>query len=275
MEPIPPRIEDVPRISRGRWWIHLALITGYILLIAVLGAVRNKSTHPALTHTASGLLIVSGAEVLLFGIVFGLAWLASRATRDELLLRWRGAATPVLLGAGYSLALRIGVGAISALISAILLVTRVMTPDSLGDFALKNRPGVENLVDVDALRGNSAYFWLTITVVSFVVAGLREELWRSSFLAGLKALWPRPFGSRLGQSAAVVIAAVIFGLAHVSMGPLAMLMAGFLGLGLGFIMVFHRSIWPAVIAHGFFDATTMALIPWAVGMMKHLPAHSP
>jgi hypothetical protein len=32
-------------------------------------------------------------------------------------------------------------------------------------------------------------------------------------------------------------------------------------------MVLHRSIWPAVIAHGMFDATSMALLPWA---MDHL-----
>ena len=55
------------------------------------------------------------------------------------------------------------------------------------------------------------------------------------------------------------------------MGILAALLGGLLGLGLGLIMVFHRSIWPAVLAHGFFDATSMALIPWAMELMQHLP----
>jgi membrane protease YdiL (CAAX protease family) len=55
------------------------------------------------------------------------------------------------------------------------------------------------------------------------------------------------------------------------MGSVAAFMAGLLGLGLGLIMVLHRSIWPAVLAHGFFDATSMALIPWGIEMMKHLP----
>jgi membrane protease YdiL (CAAX protease family) len=67
----------------------------------------------------------------------------------------------------------------------------------------------------------------------------------------------------------VLIAAVIFGAAHVTMGILAMVFAGILGVGLGLIMVFHRSIWPAVLAHGFFDATSMALIPWATEYIKH------
>jgi membrane protease YdiL (CAAX protease family) len=148
-----------------------------------------------------------------------------------------------------------------------------MTTDSLQGFFAKNRPGIENTVGVAALRNNPAYFWLTITVVSFVVAGLREELWRSSFLAEMRALWPRQFGSTRGQVCAVFIAAIIFGLAHLSMGIVAALFGGLLGLGLGLIMVFHRSIWPAVLAHGFFDATSMALIPLAMELMQHLPKH--
>lgn len=226
-----------------------------------------------LSHTASGLLMVSAMELLVFGLVLGLACLASRATRDDLLLRWRGTVMPAVLGLAYSVGLRISVGVVGVLISVVLLATHVMTPAALENFATKNRPGVENLVDLAALRDDPAYFWLTVTVVSFVVAGLREELWRSSFLAALRALWPRQFGSTLGQICAVSIAAVIFGLAHVSMGPIAAVMAGLLGLGLGTIMVLHRSIWPAVIAHGFFDATSMALLPWAVDLMKQLPKH--
>jgi hypothetical protein len=66
-------------------------------------------------------------------------------------------------------------------------------------FFTKNRPGIENMVDVAALRENPAYLWLTLTVVSFAAGGLREELWRSSFLAGMRMLWPRQFGSMIGQ----------------------------------------------------------------------------
>lgn len=106
-----------------------------------------------------------------------------------------------------------------------------------------------------------------------MVAGLREELWRASFLAGLRTLWPRQFGSKVGQVCAVFIAAIVFGMAHLSMGILAALFAGVLGAGLGLIMVFHRSIWPAVLAHGFFDATSMALLPWAMELMQRLPKH--
>jgi membrane protease YdiL (CAAX protease family) len=273
MEAIPPRIDEPRPIRRGRWWIHLILITAYIFVVTVAGLTRNKSSQPALSRNVGGLLLTCTLELLCFGIVFGLAWLASRASRDDLLLRWRGNVVPVLLGAAYSVGLRIALGLVSALVAAGLLATRLMTTDSLQSFFVKNRPGIENTIDVASLRDNPAYFWLSLTLVSFVLAGLREELWRSSFLAGMRTLWPRQFGSTVGQVCAVFLAAVIFGLAHLSMGILAALMAGVLGLFLGLIMVFHRSIWPAVFAHGFFDATSMALIPWAMELIQRLPKH--
>jgi membrane protease YdiL (CAAX protease family) len=107
-----------------------------------------------------------------------------------------------------------------------------------------------------------------LTLVSFVVAGLREELWRVAFLAGVRGLWPALFSSRKGQLVAAVFAAVIFGLGHASQGPIAIALTGFLGLGLGAIMIFHKSIWPAVIAHGMFDATSLAFLPWALESIK-------
>jgi membrane protease YdiL (CAAX protease family) len=271
MESMPPPVPETKNVARWRWGVHLILITGYILVIAVLGLRRDVSKQPALSHTSGGLLVLCGWELLSFGVVFGLAWLASRASGNDLLLRWRGKGMPVLLGVGYSIGLRLAVGLVTALVAAVLLLTHGATLDSLQDFLAKNRPGVENVVDVAALRDNRVYYWLTLTLVSFVVAGLREELWRSAFLAGLRRLWPRQFGSVAGQVCGVLVAAVIFGLAHLSMGILAAWFAGVLGLCLGLIMVFHRSVWPAVLAHGFFDATSMALIPWALEMMQKLP----
>ncbi len=33
-------------------------------------------------------------------------------------------------------------------------------------------------------------------------------------------------------------------------------------------MIYHQSIWPAVIAHGMFDATSLAALPWALENIK-------
>jgi membrane protease YdiL (CAAX protease family) len=253
-----------PANSRSRWRIHLILITAYILAVGLSG-LRRKGTHTAaLSQTVGGMLLVCGSELLIFGLIFGLACFASRATSDDLLLRWRGKSKPVLLGTGYSVALRLVLAFLVIAIGTGLIATRIMTPDSLKDFVSSNRPGVETIVDVTAMRDNPVYFWLTLTVVSFIVAGLREELWRSAFLAGMKVLWPQRFGTRAGRVLAVIICAVIFGFGHLAMGSLAVCLTGFLGIGLGLIMIFHGSIWPAVIAHGMFDATSMAMLPWAM-----------
>jgi membrane protease YdiL (CAAX protease family) len=229
---------------------------------------RLPGRGAALSNTVSGLLVVCGLELLLFSVVFALGWFASRASRDALLLRWRPGWWVLPLGVGYSVAIRMAVGLVMAAVAIFLIVTKVVDLNSLQDFVGKNRPDVETVVDINAMKQNPVYFWLTITLVSFVVAGLREELWRSGFLAGLRTLFPRTFGSRRGEVLAVFLIAVIFGAAHANMGILAVAMTGVLGIFLGLIMVFHRSIWPAVLAHGFFDATSMALLPWVMDYIK-------
>lgn len=256
--------------ARGRWWLHLVLITTYPLGIGLLSLGATDETPPALASTPAGLIIASVVALALFGIVFGAAWLASRASAGDLLLHWRRGFWPIPWGLGYSIALRFGIGVVAFVLAAILIVTGVMTPEEMEAFAFDQSPDVEAIVDVDALRQDPRYFWLMVTFVSFVVAGFREELWRAAFLAGMRALWPRRFASRGAQIGAMALAAVVFGLGHTAQGPIAVVMTGVLGFGLGVIMVLHRSIWPAVLAHGFFNATSFALIPLVFEKMQEL-----
>jgi membrane protease YdiL (CAAX protease family) len=268
---IPPVMpsESSRGVARWRWWIHLLLIGAYPLLIAVRAQGRGEP-GAALSDNARGLLLVASVELAVFGLVFFLGWLASRASREELLLRWRPRFWVVPLGLGYSVALRMAIGVAFLAVILVLVLTGVTSKDSLEQFILTNRPDVETVVDISALRRDPLYYWLTVTLVSFIVAGLREELWRSGVLAGLRALWPGAFGSRRGQIVAVALIAIVFGVGHWPMGIIAVFMTGLLGLMLGLIMVFHRSIWPAVIAHGAFDATTMALLPWLTEKLQQI-----
>lgn len=268
--PLPPGdgVTSSP-IKPWRWWIHLLLIAAYPLLIGVVG-VGGETRGPALASGSAGLLWVCAVQLAVFAGIFGLAWLASRASRDALLWRWRGGFWPVPLGIAYSVGIRVALGLVVVAMGAILIVTGLVSTESLRAFSLENRPDVESLVDVSAMKNDPLYYWLTLTLVSFVVAGLREEVWRGAFLAGMKGLWPQRFGSRRGQVVAVLLAAVIFGIAHIGQGILGACFAGLLGVGLGLIMVLHRSIWPAVIAHGMFDATSLALIPWAVEKLQEI-----
>lgn len=229
----------------------------------------RAASGPVLTSSVGGLLFVSALEVFIFAIVFTLGCFASSASRADLLLgRFRWSWLP--LGIAYSVALRIVVGLLAALVISLLLKSHLSNAGSVSEFMSSNRPDVERMVDVGAMRNNPTYHWLTITLISFVVAGLREELWRIGTLAALRALWPGLFGSRGGQVAGVIVIALFFGAAHYPMGFFAACLAGLLGLFLGGIMLMHQSIWPAVIAHGFFDATSMALLPYALETIRPL-----
>jgi membrane protease YdiL (CAAX protease family) len=259
---IQPPIAGVGGTSRRRWWIHLLLLGSYPLLIGAAGSLGDQAHQPVLGAGSRALLLICGFELLVFAVVFGLAWLASRASLQQLFLFWRGGLWIVPASIGYSVVIRIGLVVLIGCLGGVLVLTRVLTPESLAEFFKANQPQVEALVDVSALRNDPLYFWLSVTVVSFIVAGLREELWRAGFLAALRVLWPGGFGSLRGQTFAVAVGSVIFGLGHLIQGPLAVLLTTLLGFALGMIIVLHRSIWPAVIAHGMFDATTFALLPW-------------
>jgi membrane protease YdiL (CAAX protease family) len=265
--------QELPKapLKRLRWWFHLLVIGAYPLVVGMLGWQSSRFHGPALRHEAAGLLAVCAVNLLTFGVVFGLAWLASRASRQSLLLPWNGGFWVIPLSLGYSVGLRLVVALAAAMVAMVLLVTHLVSMQSLQRFVLANRPEVQALVDVSALRQDPLYFWLTVTLVSFVVAGFREELWRSGFLAGMRALWPGRFGSRQGQLAAVACGAIVFGLGHLAQGPIAVLPTALLGLGLGAIMVWHRSIWPAVLAHGLFDATTFVMLALLPGLASQAP----
>ncbi len=269
--PPPIPTTTVRETPRWRWLIHLLVIGSYPALGLFFRATSGRvSQAPALSGNVRGLLLVSALEIIVFAIFFAVACLISRASREQLMVRWRPGWWVVPLGIGYSIALRIGLIVIAVGVMAVVAATQTVTPEKVQEYVYANRPDVEALVSVPAMRSNPAYYWLTITLVSFVVAGIREEMWRAGTLAAMRALWPRAFGSTLGQCLAIALIAVAFGAMHLRMGVLAAVGAGVLGVMLGVIIILHKSIWPAVIAHGVFDATTLALLPWWIEKARHL-----
>jgi membrane protease YdiL (CAAX protease family) len=269
--PPPIPATTVHQTPRWRWVIHLVVIGTYPMLGLVFRAATGRLQQgPALSGNVRGLLLVSALELIVFSIFFAAACLISRASREQLRLRWRPGWWVIPLGIGYSIALRIALIIIAVAVVIVLATTQTVTPEKVQEYVNANRPDVEALVSVPAMRSNPVYFWLTITLVSFVVAGLREEMWRAGTLAAMRAIWPRTFGSTPGQCLAISLIAVAFGAMHLPMGVLAAVGAGVLGILLGLIIIAHKSIWPAVIAHGVFDATTMALIPWWIEQARQL-----
>jgi membrane protease YdiL (CAAX protease family) len=254
-------------VSKVRWSIHLALMAA-LPIVAGFGGLSQHRGGPALSDNVKGLLTACAFELLFFAIPFGLAWMASRASKDALLLRWRPGWMVLPLGLLYSVAIRFGAGIVVGVIvgvgALIVAISNGTSTVDLQKFTLEHRPQVEKLVDLHAMSHSPLYFWLNVILVSLIVGGLREELWRSSFLAGLRALWPNWFASTNGGIAAAGVAALFFGAAHLPQGVLAAALITVVGFLLGVIMVVHRSIWPSVVAHGLFDAASMAALPWVM-----------
>ena len=249
-----------PARPRWCWVIHLAVIAAFLIGIGARSSRGADSpSGPALPEDIPGLLKAAGLALGEFGIFLGIAWAFSRANAKDLLLRWRFGITAWPLSFAYSVGLRITVAII---LGPILLAWTMLSSSKIKD-GRELMPKIENLISTDALR-NPWYMFLTVTLVSFVVAGLREELWRSAFIAGVRRLAPKSWSTRRAEIVGVILGAILFGLGHLSQGWQAVLPTGILGLCLGLIMVFHQSIWPAVLAHGFFDATTFAILPWAL-----------
>jgi membrane protease YdiL (CAAX protease family) len=252
-------------VARWRWWIHLILLGGFFVPGLAFGLRR---TAPALGNNPHGLLVVSTINLAAFAVVFAAAWLSSRATREEMFLGWRRGWLVLPLGVAYSIGIRIVVALVMLFVLAILLASHIVTTETLQHVRATKLVDVEKVIDKSAMQHQPAYFWLTITFVSFVVAGLREELWRAGTLAAMRALWPGRFGTRAGEIVAIAIVALVFGAAHIVMGPVAALVAALLGFLLGLIIVFHRSVWPAVLAHGFFDALSLGLLPFVIDKLQ-------
>jgi membrane protease YdiL (CAAX protease family) len=182
-----------------------------------------------------------------------------------LLLDWRGGWWVIPRALAWSIALRVAVGLILAGVLVAWSAFRGIPVESLEGI----RPEVESMLEVDALR-NPVYMALMLTLVSFILAGLREELWRVGMLALLAGVAPRWFGGRLGPWVGIVPVALLFGLGHTSQGPGGVALTTLLGVGLGCVLLFHRSLWDAVLAHGFFNAATFAILPWVAQKFPEL-----
>lgn len=109
------------------------------------------------------------------------------------------------------------------------------------------------------------YKFLVITLVSFVVAGFREELWRAATMAGIFHLAPKKWNQAVKTGLALGISSVLFGLGHLYQGATGVLGTTLLGIALGAIMLRHKSVWPAIMAHGCFDAVSFAALAFGVG----------
>jgi len=245
--------------ERLRWLAHLLVLAAYIGGLGALSALKGEegaAEGPLLPETSAGLLQMGLMELSIFGAVFLLALLCSRATPED--LRLGGFKLGKSIGQGFlvSIALRVAIAVALLMVIVPLQAIRGGSESSVESL----RPKIEALIDPAALKSDPFYLILLMTFISFVVAGLREELWRAGMLAGFRGAMPGLFSSGRGQMGAVVLTALIFGMGHLAQGIGGVIGTTLIGVGLGWLIVRQGSIWTAVMAHGFFNATTFLLL---------------
>lgn len=263
---LPPVLGPEPRIAGWRRAVGLLLLAGYVTVPAIMAGSRSPDDEAVLPGTVPRLLMVCGLELGLFTICFALALWLGKLPRRHLLLRWPRTWWLWPRAVGWSLALRLAVG---FLLGAVLVIWQMTSGTALQNLD-QFRPKVEAMVNVDALR-DPLYLFLSLTLVSFVLAGAREELWRAAMIGFLGESFPRLFGGKWGPWLAVFPVALLFGLAHLTQGWMGVAATGVLGIGLGVVMLLHRSVWDAVLAHGFFNATTFAILPLIADHLARRP----
>ena len=274
MEAPPILAQDIcvaapPKRAAWRWWLWCALLVPYPVLLGTIPillkyfGVATLDGGSVLPPTTQGLWEVSAENVGLFLIILGIAWLAARPSLSELFMRGRiripsqtlSSFWLVPLSFVYSIAVRIPVSICLVVAVGIVYLLSHGDPTTLQTY----RPKIEEVINPAALA-DPIYFFLTLTLLSFVVAGFREELWRTAAMIGLLRLLPLGWQGRKGQISVLALSSVVFGLGHLAQGPAGVLATTLLGFLLGGMTLYHRSMWLAVLTHGFFDATSFAAL---------------
>lgn len=254
--------------ARWRWLLFTLIIGGYPLLatlnsVVAIGAKREVARLP----DAPGLLFFATLlELGIFGALWALGWVWTKPDREQLWVRTVGWRKTWGLGALYSLGLRVAI-VVAVSIGALGAAIAGFSPAEIQQFFQENNPNIESVVNAKKVLADPLYALLLTTWVSFVVAGLREELWRAATLRGLFELSPSGWSDSLRNSLAVGFSSLIFALGHLPQGWLACVLIFVVGNCLGAIVLVHRSIWPAVVAHGFFNALSFV----AAGFSDRLP----
>lgn len=121
----------------------------------------------------------------------------------------------------------------------------VMTENRLGDMASE-------------LKGDATLTLARMSLSILVVGFVEEFVFRGFIMDRIaKALG----GGPLALTAAVLGQAVLFGLAHAYQGVEGMVFTGAVGLVLACLVIsVGRNLWPAIFAHGIFDAARAAYL---------------
>jgi membrane protease YdiL (CAAX protease family) len=143
---------------------------------------------------------------------------------------------------------------IGAVLKSWLVFGAALSAFVVGSVLMAKITGIPQAADTSGyeyLRGNLSMLILALAAV-YLVSSFGEEVIYRGFL--ITRLSDMGAGGHWATGAAVVVSAIIFGLAHFDWGVVGIVQTGFMGLALGtsFVML-RRNLWVLVLAHAYMD----------------------
>ncbi len=134
----------------------------------------------------------------------------------------------------------------------------------VGSIIMANLLGVPENADMGGyafLKDNLGMLILSCVGV-YIVSSFGEEVVYRAFL--INRISELGWGGKKGEGIAVVISAIVFGLAHYSWGPMGIVQTAFMGLVLGLCYVaLKKRLWILVLAHVYLDTLLLLQIYFA------------
>jgi len=148
--------------------------------------------------------------------------------------------------------------AFKTLLQSILVFILALAGFIIGSIIMANITGIPQSSDMsgyDYLKDNIWMLFLTLGGV-YIVSSFGEEVIYRAFL--INRISELGLNTKLGKIIAVIISALIFGLAHYSWGIMGIVQTGFMGLVLGFCYLYlKKRIWILIFAHAYMDTILM------------------
>lgn len=146
-------------------------------------------------------------------------------------------------------------------IAILIAALAAFVAGSVASMNFATTPEGADMSGYDYLHGNLPMLLLALSAV-YVVSSVGEEVIYRGFL--MTRLAEMGSGTRAAWGIALVISAVVFGLAHFDWGLVGIVQTSFMGLALAasYLLV-KRNLWALVLAHAYID--TLLLVQMYLG----------
>ncbi|NND16371.1 MAG: CPBP family intramembrane metalloprotease [Eudoraea sp.] len=137
---------------------------------------------------------------------------------------------------------------------SLVVLVLAMLGFVIGSIVMANITGIPEPADMSAydyLKDNIGLLLLSLAGI-YIVSSFGEEVVYRGFL--ITRITELVGNTKWGRVLAILISAIIFGLAHYGWGPMGMVQTFFMGLALGICYLWlKKKLWILVLAHAYMD----------------------